>query len=67
MEKKYKPTDSISKVEMNRKKAKISMEEDDDPATVFNQINDLMNDYGVKFELEDYIVIFMEVLPLMYI
>jgi hypothetical protein len=69
MLKKYKPQDTITRVELRQKLNKITMKRNADPATLFEQISSIENQYnapGKKIEEADLIAVVLDAAPAEY-
>ena len=67
---KYMPKDRISRVELRQMLAGVSMKDNDDPATLFEQISAIENKYNTassKIEEEELIAVVMTAAPKAYV
>jgi hypothetical protein len=67
---KYMPKDRISRVELRQMLASVSMKDNDDPATLFEQISAIENKYNTatnKIEEEELIAVVMSAAPKAYV
>ena len=60
---KYKPQDTMSKVEMTMAIRKVSMKDKEDPGTIFEQLSKIENQFNKKLDLDDKIATIMSVVP----
>jgi hypothetical protein len=63
MGEKYRPQDTITRVELRQKLNKVSMKKNQDPATLFEQISSIENQYnapGVKIDEGDMIAVVLD-------
>lgn len=63
---KYKPTDTMSKVEMKIAMRKINMEDNEDPVTLFTHLKTIEQRFKRKLDLDDKLAVILEVCPKEY-
>ena len=66
LERYYTPRDMTSRVELNIRKTKVSMEPNEHPKVLFEQMSELEEEFGVTFGLEDQIPILIGAAPAVY-
>ena len=69
LKKKYKLEDMISRVELRQKMSKVRMKKNDDPATLFEQLSAIENQYNTatqQIDDEDMIATVISVAPTKY-
>ena len=66
LHKRFKPTDTVSKIEMRRLLGKVAMTKKEDPTTLFSQIGQIENMFNVTVDDEEKIAIAIEAAPREY-
>ena len=63
LHRRFKPTDTVSKIEMRRLLGKVAMTKKEDPSTLFSQIGQIENIFNVSIDDEEKIAIAIEAAP----